>query len=101
METIGAFAITLMLVIPPVNQSVDWNIGEIQTQIILTFPSGVKASYSAMQVPCHTKEIKHGWTIYRTKSMEQDVCYLADTSFPVFVRSPWMPVMTRTYNGVK
>lgn len=101
METLGAFAVTLMLTIPSFDQAVDWDIGEVQTQIVLTFPSGVQASYSTLQVPCHTKEIKHGWTIYRTKSMEQEVCYLTDTNFPLFVRSPWMPVITKTYNGAK
>lgn len=99
MGTIEAFAITLMLVIPPVDQAVDWDYGEVQNQIILTFESGVKASYSTLEVPCHTKAIKHGWTMYKTKSMGQEVCYLADTNFPVFVRSPWMPALNKTYHG--
>jgi hypothetical protein len=93
--------ITLMLFIPTADQGKIWSMGEVQNQIQVTFESGVMASYSAAQVPCHTVRLKDGFTLYKTKSMGQEVCYLADTRQPDFVRSPWTPAITKTFNPHK
>ena len=89
--------ITIMLVIPPASKGIHWGIGEIHNQLQVTFKSGVKASYSAIQVPCHTKPVKVGWAVYHTKSIGQETCYLTDTNYPVMVRGPWVSVTTQTY----
>ena len=89
--------ITILLLIPPASQGVQWDVNEVPNQVVVTFKSGVKASYSAMQVPCGTEAIKKGWVIYETKPKENAVCYLADVSLPVMVRGPWRGVMVKTY----
>ena len=89
--------ITIMLVIPPATQGVHWGTGEVHNQLQVTFKSGVQASYSAIQVPCHTSPEKPGWAIYHSKSMGQEACYLADTNYPVMVRGPWRTTITKTF----
>tara|TARA_R100000808_G_scaffold1812_1_gene7727 strand:- start:9877 stop:10182 length:306 start_codon:yes stop_codon:yes gene_type:complete len=89
--------ITIMLVIPPASKGIHWTTNKIPNQLQVTFKSGVEASYLAIQVPCHTKPTKPGWVVYHGKSMGQEVCYLADTNYPVMVRGPWETTITKTY----
>ena len=89
--------ITIMLMIPPASKGIHWTTNEIPNQLQVTFKSGVQASYSAIQVPCHTKPIKPGWAVYHNKLMGQETCYLADTNYPVMVRGPWRTTITKTY----
>jgi len=96
-SVVNEIIITIMLIIPPASQGVNWDIGEIHNQLQVTFKSGVKASYSAIQVPCHTKPMKEGWAVYHTKSIGQETCYLTDTNYPVMVRGPWKTTITKTF----
>ena len=89
--------ITMMLVIPPVSQGVHWEVGVVPNQLQITFKSGVMASYSTIQVPCHTKPSKPGWQVYYNESMGQETCYLTDISAPVMVRGPWETTITKTH----
>jgi hypothetical protein len=89
--------LTILLFIPPASQGVRWDVNEVPNQVVVTFKSGVKASYSTIQVPCNTEAIKKGWVIYETISNENEVCYLTDISSPVMVRGPWRGVMIKTY----
>ena len=70
---------------------------EVPNQLVVTYKSGVKASYSSIQVPCHTKPTKEGWAVYHDMSMGQEVCYLTDTNYPVMVRGPWRATTKKTY----
>ena len=89
--------ITIMLIIPPASQGIHWDIGEVHNQLQVTFESGVKASYSAIQVPCHTKPVKVGWAVYHSKVLGQETCYLTDTNYPVMVRGPWRTTIIKTF----
>ncbi len=89
--------ITMMLVIPPVSQGVHWEVGVVPNQLQITFKSGVMASYSTIQVPCHTKPSKPGWQVYYNESMGQETCYLTDVNTPVMVRGPWRTTITKTH----
>ena len=93
--------ITIMLIIPPASQGIHWDIGEVHNQLQVTFKSGVQASYTAIQVPCHTRPEKPGWAVYHTKAINQETCYLTDTNYPVMVRGPWRTTITKTYKPNK
>jgi hypothetical protein len=90
--------ITLTLLIPPASQGVDWDMNEVPNQMVITHKNGVKASYSTIQVPCHTEPQHEHWVLYKTKSMGQEVCYLTDTNYPLMVRGPWKPTINKTFN---
>lgn len=70
----------------------------MHTQIHLTFENGAQASYTAEQVPCHTKIIKEGWKLYKTEGSAHVTCYRAFIIEPVLVRSPWLNAIQKTYN---
>ena len=89
--------ITLTLLIPPASEGIHWAINEVPNQLVVTYKSGVKASYSSIQVSCHTRPTKEGWAVYHTKSMGQEVCYLTDTNYPMMVRGPWKTTTKKTY----
>ena len=89
--------ITIMLIIPPVSKGVHWEVGVVPNQLQITFESGVMASYSTIQVPCHTKAKKPGWQVYYNDLMGQETCYLTDVSAPVMVRGPWETTITKTH----
>ena len=89
--------ITIMLIIPPVSKGIHWEVGVVPNQLQITFESGVMASYSTIQVPCHTKAKKPGWQVYYNDLMGQETCYLTDVSAPVMVRGPWRTTITKTY----
>jgi hypothetical protein len=89
--------IILTLIIPTVDKAIDWDVGDVPNQMTMTYPSGVQATYSTMMVPCHTKAQHPGWKLYKTKSMQQDVCYLTDTNNPLMARGPWEPTIKRSY----
>jgi len=89
--------ITIVLFIPPAAHGIHWDVNEIPNQVVITYKTGVQASYSTTQVPCNAVAIKKGWALYKTKSTNQPVCYLTDVSSPVMVRGPWRGVMVKTY----
>jgi len=91
-------AITLILLIPPADKGIRWDVNEVPTQMVITFESGVKASYSTKQVPCHTEAVKEGHKMYRAKEHGLNICYLTYTAEPVMVRSPWRSAIQRTYS---
>ena len=93
--------ITLTLLIPPASKGIHWGINEVPKQLVVTYKSGVKASYSSIQVPCHTKPTKEGWAVYHDMSIGQEVCYLTDTNYPVMVRGPWKTTTKKTYQPNK
>ena len=41
--------ITLTLLIPPASEGVHWGMNEVPNQLVVTYKSGVKASYSSIQ----------------------------------------------------
>ena len=97
--------ITIILLIPAANsdQAVGWDVGTVHNQVQITFKSGLQASYSSTIVPCHTRPLKDGFIVYHTESLGQEVCYLTDVSYPVFVRHTdrWLPATYKTYRGPK
>jgi len=93
--------VTLTLLLPPADSGVHWDVNEIPTQMVITFSSGVQVSYSTKQVPCHTKALKIGFALYKTKITGQEVCYLTNTAEPSMVRSSWEPVTKKTYREGK
>lgn len=93
MEIIAPLVLSISLLIPPASKGVHWDVGEIHNQLQVTFKSGVQASYRATRAPCSTIPIGEGRALYRTKK----VCYLVDTTRPLMVRSPWLPITRKTY----
>ena len=100
-QLMNELLITIVLLIPPTSQGVSWDVNEIPNQMVITYKTGVQASYSTTQVPCNAVAIKKGWTLYKTKSTNQPVCYLTDVSRPVMVRGSWTGVTVRTYKRRK
>jgi hypothetical protein len=93
MTIITPLIIAISLIVPPASKGTIWTMGEIHNQIQVTFENGVQASYLAVRVPCTATVIQATHKIYKT----QQVCYSADIRTPVFVRSPWIPTIQRTY----
>ena len=96
-QLMNELLITIILLIPPASQGVRWDVNEIPNQMVITYKSGVQASYSTTHVPCNAVAMKTGWVVYKTKSTDQPVCYLTDVSSPVMVRGSWTGVTVRTY----